>query len=61
MATWLTLPENVPTDGQTVYVRIDYYSSKPFLAIFTLSTMTFISVDNTITYPAWVIARWKPM
>jgi hypothetical protein len=60
MATWFKLPNEVPTDGQIVYVRVEYYYSDPFLATFSLSALTFTSVDNAIVYPAWVIARWKP-
>jgi methenyltetrahydromethanopterin cyclohydrolase len=60
MSTYFHLPDNIPTDGQTVWIRVEYYYSEPFLAIFTLSTMTFMSVDNSIVYPAWVVARWKP-
>jgi len=60
MSTWFHFPNNIPTDGETVYVRIEYYYSEPFLAVFTLSTMIVTSVDNSIVYPVWVIARWRP-
>jgi hypothetical protein len=60
MATWLHLPDEIPTDTQTVWIRVEYYYSEPFLAVFSLSALTFTSVDNTIVYPAWVVARWKP-
>jgi hypothetical protein len=60
MATWLHLPDEIPTDAQTVWVRVEYYYSEPFLAIFSLSALTFTSVTNSIVYPAWVVARWKP-
>jgi hypothetical protein len=60
MTTWFHFPNNVPTDGTTVYIRIKYYYSEPFLAVFDLASLTFISVDNAIVYPVWVVARWKP-
>lgn len=60
MSPWFHLPDQIPTDTQTVWVRVEYYYSEPFLAIFNLGTLTFTSIDNSIVYPVWVIARWKP-
>jgi hypothetical protein len=59
MSAWKSLPENIPVDGSTVWVRVNYYYSDPFLAVFSLSALTFTSVDNTIIYPVWVISRWR--
>jgi hypothetical protein len=59
MATWKTFPLNVPDDREVVWVRVKYYYSTPFLATFGLATESFISIVNEITYPVWVIARWK--
>ncbi len=59
MALWKTLPIDIPSDAQTVWVRVKYYYSKPFLAVFSASTNSFTSVTNSILYPGYVIARWK--
>lgn len=59
MSTWKTFPLNIPDDREVVWVRVKYYYSTPFLATFLLATLTLVSIVNEITYPAWVIARWK--
>jgi hypothetical protein len=59
MNPWKALPKELPIDGSTVYVRIEYYYGTPFKAIWTLSTKTFTSLDNSIDYPAYVVARWR--
>lgn len=59
MSTWETFPLNIPTDQQEVWVRVKYYYSTPFLATYSVATENFVSTVNSITYPAWVIARWK--
>jgi hypothetical protein len=59
MSTWKTFPLNIPDDREEVWVRVKYYYSTPFLAEFGLATKTFISTVNAITYPVWVIARWR--
>ncbi|MBA7701400.1 hypothetical protein ES703_110136 [subsurface metagenome] len=59
MSTWKTFPLNIPDDREVVWVRVKYYYSTPFLATFGLGTEEFISTVNEITYPVWVIARWK--
>ncbi len=59
MSTWKTFPLNIPDDREVVWVRVKYYYSTPFKATFLLATFTLVSIVNEITYPAWVIARWK--
>jgi len=60
MSTWKTFPLNIPSDEQEVWVRVKYYYSTPFLATYNIVTTNFVSTVNSITYPAWTIARWKP-
>jgi hypothetical protein len=59
MTTWFTLPEDLPTDSSTVWIRIKYYYGVPFKAVWSLTSQQFTSVDNSIVYPAWTVARWK--
>ncbi len=59
MSTWKTFPLNVPDDQQEIWVRVKYYYSTPFLATYLAATKTLVSTVNEITYPVWVIARWK--
>jgi len=56
---WFTFPKNIPADDQTVWIRVKYYYSAPFQAVYDTATQQFTSVTNSIIYPAWVIARWK--
>jgi hypothetical protein len=60
MSTWKTFPLNTPADLEEVWVRVKYYYSTPFLAVYDETGQEFISSTNAITYPVWCIARWKP-
>ena len=60
MAKWFTIPKNVPINGQTVWVRVKYYYSDPFQAVYNSSTQEYTSVLNSIIFPSWTIARWQP-
>lgn len=60
MSVWYTSPDNIPLDGQTVWVRLNYWFGQPFLAVWNLATEEFVSVDNSVHYPAWSISRWNP-
>lgn len=61
MSPWLSLPENEPTDNQTVWVRIDRWAGSPFQAIYGQSAQEFVSVTNSIKYPAWIVSVWRPL
>lgn len=61
MSIWKTFPIDVPNDGVIVWVRVLYYYSEPFQATWDLTTQSFVSVLNSIVYPAWSIARWRPL
>lgn len=56
---WKTFPSDVPANGETVWIRVKYYYSAPFQAVYTSATQLFTSTTNAIIYPAYVIARWK--
>ena len=60
MTPWYTIPKNVPTNGQTVWIRIKFYYETPFQAVYDTSTQQFTSVLNLIIFPAWTVARWQP-
>jgi hypothetical protein len=61
MPVWLVFPTNIPADGSYVWIRIKYYYSEPFKAVWDLTSQTFVSVDNSIVYPAWSVARWRSL
>ncbi len=57
---WKKLPIDLPTDGQTVYVRI-HYPSYPFVATWDLASGTFADVVTpSLIIPWYAAVRWKP-
>lgn len=56
---WLQTPFNIPNNNQIVWVRIDRWSGAPFLAKWNSQKQEFLSNDNSIIYPVWVISVWK--
>lgn len=61
MAVWKTFPVAIPVDGSTVWIRITYYYSEPFKAVYDVTSQTFVSETNSIVYPAWSVARWRDL
>ena len=61
MPTWQAFPAAVPSDGQTVWVRMRSWFGPPFLAVWTLDSKTFKSVENDLEFPWYIANRWKPI
>jgi hypothetical protein len=59
MAIWKKLPNEEPVNASECWVRVSYYYSQPFKALYSASTKEFTSSVNSIVYPAWSVARWK--
>ena len=59
MAAYKKFPENLPTDGATLWVDRSAYIGEPFQATYLNSAQEFTSVDNSIVYPAYIIVRWR--
>lgn len=57
---WKKIPLFIPENEQEVWIRIKYYYSAPFLATYYTADQQFISTVNSIIYPVWTVARWKP-
>lgn len=60
-STWKKLPEEIPTNGETVYIRVQFNFSHPFEAQWNGINKSFTSVENEIMYPAWTVTHWKSM
>lgn len=61
MSPWRSLPQHIPLDQSTVWVRIHPWFGAPFLAVWDLATRTFSPVSSpSLSYPFWVVARWRP-
>jgi hypothetical protein len=58
MSQWYSLPDKLPVDASTVWVRRTYWFSTPFLATWDLETGTFTD-DNDLVIPWYEIARWR--
>jgi len=59
MAIWKTLPQNVPVDQDTVWVRIEPYYSQPFLALWDAGSQIFRADSNGLAFPWYVVSRWR--
>jgi hypothetical protein len=60
MYVWYKFPYDIPDDNQVCWIRVNYYYGTPFLAIYNRAAETFVSNDNSITFPAYMVARWYP-
>jgi hypothetical protein len=58
---WYKPPVNMPSNEELVWCRVKYYYGVPFQAVYYESSQEFISVDNSIIYPAWSVSRWSPV
>jgi hypothetical protein len=59
VATWKYLPESVPADGTTVWVRLYNGYVEPFQAVYNSTTQQFTFTATAIIYPSWMIAKWR--
>jgi hypothetical protein len=59
MTSWQTLPTQMPTDGSEVWVRLDQWFGKPFLAYWTEADQNFYDGVNRLYFPWWRVARWR--
>lgn len=55
---WHPMPDKLPTDGATVWVRRVTFSS-PWLAVWTLAAATFTATVTGLVCPWYAIARWR--
>lgn len=61
-APWFTLPTQVPANGQTCWVRLNYWFGQPFQAKWDEGEQTFVAVPGEVfRYPFWSISRWRPV
>lgn len=59
MSQWYSLPDDLPDDEATVWIRRTYWFSNAFLATWDLETGTFTD-NNDLVIPWYEVARWKP-
>jgi hypothetical protein len=70
MAKWYFIPDYVPTDGQSVWVRLYNGYANPFPAVYSTSAQTFTINSSDIlppappdivpiVFPMWMVAKWK--
>jgi hypothetical protein len=55
---WKEMPEYFPSNGQTVWVRLRYWYTKPFLATFSAANQTF-TTSNGYVLPWYEAVRWR--
>lgn len=61
MSQWKTMPNDVPLDDQTVWVRLRDWQGPPFLAVYLKSSQSFRSITEELIFPWYIVARWKPV
>jgi hypothetical protein len=59
MYKWQLLPEFVPANAQTVWIRCygPFYTS--FKAVYDSAAQTFTDIAHGIIYPAYTVYKWK--
>jgi hypothetical protein len=60
MATWKSIPKELPTDTQHVYIRLWNYFNEPIACIYESSGQIFISDIGNIIFPIYTVYRWRP-
>lgn len=56
---WYEFPKQAPAPGAICWIRVFSYYSDPFLAEYISAAVGFTSLINSITYPVYVVGRWK--
>ena len=70
MNPWYFIPDYVPVDTQTVWIRLYNGYSDVFQAVYSTAAQTFTLTSSDslppnppnpvpIVYPVWMIAKWK--
>lgn len=59
MPKWNFIPVSIPSDAQTVYVRLYNGYSDVFKAVYNSTAQTFTMDTTFIVFPIWMIAKWK--
>lgn len=60
MVKWREIPFQIPNNNQVVWVRPHRWIGSPFLAQYRTQQQTFTSSINSIVYPVYAIAVWRP-
>jgi len=61
MKKWYFIPKYLPTDGQTVWIRLNSNAYQVFQAIYNTTAETFTSVENSIVYPVTYVWKWRQL
>jgi hypothetical protein len=61
MAKWNNVSVVLPTPGQIVWVRVNYFYGTPFKAQWENDTFAFNSLVTGLSFPFWTVARWKSL
>lgn len=56
---WKSIFKEKPTDGATIWVRVQWFFGIPLLAVWSESDQSFTAVDTLIVIPAYVVGRWR--
>ena len=56
---WKTILEELPTNGQLVWIRITNVYGQLVKATYNSSMQQFTTQDTSVIIPAYQVARWK--
>jgi len=56
---WNNIFKVTPTDGQVVWVRVQWFFGVPVICTYDATLQQFTSNDDGVIFPAYIIGRWK--
>lgn len=59
MNFWKSIPNVIPINGISCYVRQNYWFGAPFEATFDSTSQTWTDVEYGFEYPVWSVSRWR--
>lgn len=53
------MPNELPTDGAEVWVRLHEWSGEPFMAKWEYATQSFTTLADGLVFPWYIVSRWR--
>lgn len=56
---WNNIFKTAPSNGQVVWVRAPFFFGNPIVATYDSTSQLFTSNLDGVTFPAYIVGRWK--
>lgn len=56
---WKSIFQIVPSDGQVVWVRVQWFFGTPVVCTYDATLQQFTSNIDGVVFPCYIIGRWK--